>query len=128
MREITKEMLHIYTPLSNLDWMNYKLVPRELTAHHILKREKGGMLKIPNIALLMRQAHEYLHIIEYKDTKTYDSLNKLFKYINNQRYEPTEEQRQIIEYLLCGFESEHLEDTNHKGNRIIKSKYLRRWK
>ena len=51
-KQITKEMLHIYKPLSDMDWMNYKLVRKDLTAHHILKREDGGKLEQCNIALL----------------------------------------------------------------------------
>ena len=126
MKEITKEMLKIYKPLSNLDWMNYKLVPREVTMHHIIKREHGGKLEVPNLAILMTTAHQYLHIIEFKDIQTYNAINKMFKYINQQRREPTEEQRQIIEYLLQEFEEEHINDINSKGKRMIKTSFLRR--
>ena len=42
MRRITKDMLEIYIPYSNLDWMNYKLVRTELTYHHIVKKEDKG--------------------------------------------------------------------------------------
>ena len=127
MKEITKEMLLIYKPLSNLDWMNYKLVDTRLTNHHIIKREDGGSLKINNIALLMPIAHQYLHVIEYKDIKTYDAINKIFRYINNQRTEPTQEQRELIEYLLLEFEQEHIEDKNSKGKQLIRESYLKRW-
>ena len=127
MKPITKEMLTIYTPLSNLDWMNYKLVENKLTNHHIIKREDGGTLKIHNIALLMPIAHSYLHVIEYKDIKTYDAINKIFRYVNNQRQEPTQEQRELIEYLLLEFEQEHIEDKNSKGKQLIRKPYLDRW-
>ena len=127
MKPITKEMLTIYKPLSNLDWMNYKLVENKLTNHHIIKREDGGTLKIHNIALLMPIAHSYLHVIEYKDIKTYDAINKIFRYINNQRQEPTQEQRELIEYLLLEFEQEHKEDKNSKGKQLIRESYLKRW-
>ena len=127
MKPITKEMLTIYKPLSNLDWMNYKLVENKLTNHHIIKREDGGTLKIHNIALLMPIAHSYLHVIEYKDIKTYDAINKIFRYINNQRQEPTQEQRELIEYLLLEFEQEHKEDKNSKGKLLIRKPYLDRW-
>ena len=52
MKEITREMLKIYKPISGLDWMNYKIVRRDMTAHHILKKEAGGKLEQSNIALL----------------------------------------------------------------------------
>ena len=53
MKQITREMLHIYKPLSNMDWMNYRLVRKDLTFHHLVKREDGGKQVISNGALLM---------------------------------------------------------------------------
>lgn len=52
MNKITSEMLKIYKPISNLDWMNYKLVKKDVTRHHIIKKEVGGKLELNNIALL----------------------------------------------------------------------------
>lgn len=126
MKQITKEMLKIYKPISNLDWLNYKLVKNDLTFHHIVKREFGGKEEITNGALLMNAGHQYLHIIEYKDINTYNAINKMFRYINNQKYEPTMEQREIIEYLLLEFENQHIEDKNAKGKKLIKREYLDR--
>ena len=127
MREITKEMLRIYKPLSGLDWLNYKLVEAKITNHHIIKKEDGGSLKTHNIALLMPIAHQYLHVIEYKDIQTYEAINKIFRYINTQRHEPSMEQREMLEYLLMEFEEEHELDTNSKGKPLIKRAYLNRW-
>ena len=126
MKQITKEMLKIYKPISNLDWLNYKLVKNGLTFHHIVKREFGGKEELSNGALLMNAGHQYLHIIEYKDINTYNAINKMFRYINNQKYEPTMEQREIIEYLLLEFENQHIEDKNAKGKKLIKREYLDR--
>lgn len=126
MKEITREMLRIYMPYSNLDWLNYKLVKDKATFHHIIKREHGGKPTIENGALLMPIAHQYLHIIEYKDINTYIALNKIFKYVNQQKYEPTQEQREIIEFLLGEFESIHSLDKSKKGKTLIKAKYLDR--
>lgn len=127
MNKITKEMLKIYKPISNLDWLNYKLVRKDVTRHHILKKEDGGKLQISNLALIMPVGHQYLHLIEYKDIETYNAINKLFKYINQQRYEPTQEQREILEYILQQFEKEHINDKNAKGKKLIQYKYLKRW-
>lgn len=126
MTEITKEMLKIYKPYSNMDWMNYKLVRKDLTFHHIVKRENGGKREISNGALLIPVAHQYLHLIEYKDKETYNAINKIFYYINQQRYEPTQEQREIIEYLLLEFEKVHKNDKNSKGKSLIQYKYRQR--
>jgi hypothetical protein len=127
MNKITKEMLHIYKPISNLDWMNYKLVRNQLTFHHIEKRENGGKKDISNGALLMPTPHQYLHLIECKDIKTYIALNKIFKVINSQLSEPNQEQREIIEYLLQDFEYHHRNDKNSKGKTLIQKKYKERW-
>lgn len=126
MKEIAIEMLKIYKPVSNLDWMNYRLVKNDITMHHIIKREHGGKLEIDNLAILITTSHQYLHIIEYRDIETYNAINKLFRYINQQRREPTEEQRQIIEYLLQGFEEKHKDDINAKGKKMIRKSFLRR--
>lgn len=127
MKQIKKEMLKIYKPISNLDWLNYKLIKKDITFHHIVKREHGGKETIDNGALLMPVGHEYLHIIEYKDIDTYIAINKIFKFINQQQFEPTTEQREIIEYLLKQFEEEHKEDKTSKGKLLIQQKYLCRF-
>lgn len=126
MRQITREMLRIYQPLSNLDWLNYKLVKKDLTFHHIVKRAEGGKQIISNGALLMPIGHQYLHLIEYKDYKTYKYINDIFKVVNKQEYEPTKEQRETLEYILQKFEYKHKHDTNSKGKKLIKPEYLDR--
>ena len=115
MKQISKTMLKIYKPYSNLDWMNYRLVKKDISFHHIQKRENGGKREIDNGALLMPVAHQYLHLIECKDIDTYITINKIFKMVNQQQYEPTTEQRQFIEYLLSEFESVHKWDKGSKG-------------
>lgn len=127
MKPITKEMLRIYKPYSGLDWMNYKIIRKDMTAHHIIKREDGGKMVLDNIAPLMNISHQYLHLIECKDIETYNLINKIFKIINEQKEEPTQEQRDIIEYLLLEFEKEHKKDRNSKGKPLIQYKYLKRW-
>lgn len=123
MKRIKKEMLQIYKPYSNLDWLNYKLVKKDVTLHHIIKRVDNGRMEIPNLALIMPVGHQYLHLIEYKDIETYITLNKIFKIINKQKAEPTPDQRQIIEYLLQDFEYKHRYDKNSKGKLLIKREY-----
>ena len=126
MNSIKKEMLKIYKPISGLDWLNYRLVKKDLTYHHILKKSDGGKETIDNGALLMPISHQYLHLIECKDIETYNAINKLFSYINMQKYEPTIQQRVYIEYLLSEFERVHKWDKGSKGKLIIKRKYLER--
>ena len=126
MNSIKKEMLKIYKPISGLDWMNYKLVKKDLTYHHLLKKSDGGKETIDNGALLMPISHQYLHLIECKDIETYNAINKLFSYINMQKHEPTIQQRVYIDYLLSEFERVHKWDKGSKGKLIIKRKYLER--
>lgn len=127
MKQITREMLRIYKPISNLDWMNYKLVKRDLTFHHILKKAEGGKEEITNGALIMPIPHQYLHIIEFKDWKTYKHINEIFRIINDQRYEPTKDQREAIEYMLLEFEIKHENDKTAKGKKLIKEEYKKRY-
>lgn len=119
-------MLKIYVPYSNLDWMNYKLVREEITYHHIVKRADGGQRRVENGALLMPVAHQYLNLIENIDIETYVALNIVFKEINEQRREPTEEQREVVEYFLKRFEEEHRWDKGRKGKILLQRKYLKR--
>ena len=127
MKAITREMLKIYVPISNLDWMNYRIVRKQdLTYHHIKKKCDGGKETIWNGALLIPLSHNYLHLIENKELKTYIAINEIFRYINNQRKEPTTEQREIIEYLLREFEDKHRLDKTSKNKLLIKEDYLKR--
>jgi hypothetical protein len=126
MSDIKKEMLEIYKPYSKLDWLNYKLVRKDVTLHHIIKREDGGRRDIDNLSLIMPSGHQFLHLIECKDIETYITLNKILKIINNQRTEPTRDQREIIEYLLRDFEYKHRWDKNSKSKLLIKREYIKR--
>lgn len=126
MKQITREMLKIYKPISNMDWLNYKLVKKDLTFHHIVKKVNGGFEEISNGALLMPIPHQYLHVIEFKEWKTYKHLNDMFRIINDQRHEPTLEQREIIECILQDFEYKHKDDRTTKGKRLIKPEYKKR--
>lgn len=126
MKEIKRQMLEIYKPFSNLDWLNYNLVRKDVTLHHIIKREDNGRLEIPNLSLIMPTGHQFLHLIECKDIETYITINKILKFINNQKAEPTIDQREIIECLLQDFEYKHRWDKNSKGKLLIKSEYKKR--
>lgn len=120
-------MLKIYKPISGLDWLNYKIVRTDaLTYHHIKKRANGGKKSIENGAILTQIGHRYLNLIECQDIETYELLNNMFRIVNEQRIEPTHEQRLAIEYLLRQFESEHRWDKGRKGKLLIKREYLRR--
>ena len=126
MKNVKREMLQIYKPYSNMDWLNYRLVKKNVTLHHIVKKEHNGQLEISNLALIMPIGHQYLHLIEYKDIETYITINKILKIINRQEAEPNQDQREIIECLLQDFEYKHKSDKNSKGKLLIKSEYKKR--
>lgn len=75
----------------------------------------------------MPVSHQYLHIIELKDYKTYKHINDIFRIVNDQKYEPTKEQRETIEYILTTFETKHEKDKNSKGKLLIKREYKQRY-
>lgn len=126
MKSITKEMLKIYVPVSNLDWLNYSIINKDLTYHHIIKKCDGGKESFDNGAILMAIGHQYLHLIEHIDIDTYICINKIFLIINKQQCEPTKDQREILEYILRDFEYKHRDDVNSKGKIMIKDKYKTR--
>lgn len=86
------------------------------------------MKKSPMVprAVLNPNAHEYLHIIEYKDFNTYLAIQKMLEIINKQQSRPTKEQYEIINYLLEEFEKEFENAKTSKGKPLIKYKYLER--
>ena len=126
MDKIKQEMLKIYEPISGLDWLNYKLVRKDVTYHHLKKRCVGGKRTVENGALLMPVAHQYLHLIEFRDINTYNAINKIFECVNHQKHEPSKGQRAVIELLLREFEREHRWDKGSKRRVLIQRKYKER--
>lgn len=125
MKGLTRAMAKEYRTRGN-DWMGYTIQSiNQLSYHHIQKKEDGGPFTWDNGALLRRDtAHEYLHIIEYKDLEMYDYINGILKQINTQGYQPTREELIAIRNVLLSFEREHCSDRNSKGKILIKSKYI----
>ena len=128
MKNIMRDMLKIYVPVSGLDWLNYKLVKEDLSFHHIVKKCDKGKKRIENGAILQsNNSHPYLHLIETMDIETYIALNEIFLEVNKQKREPDISQRYRIEEILQLFENKHRWDKGCNGNILIKKKYLDRW-
>ena len=124
MDQVTKELVFIYKP-KGIDWMNFKITRENpMTYHHIEKREHGGKKTVDNGAILTRNSHQYLHLIEAKEDKIYFAINQLLKLINKQKTAPTQEQRQMMDFLLDEFFKAHEHDKNAKGKPLIKDKYI----
>ena len=73
-------MLKIYEP-NGIDWMGNEIKSLfDLTRHHIIKREKGGIDDISNYALLTKDSHILLHYLEDHYNREY---NYNFNYVCN---------------------------------------------
>lgn len=113
MKDVLFMMIVAYSE-NGRDWMNYKVHDKNpYTYHHIVKKEDKGKETIENGAILTKQAHSYLHLIEKYDILIYQSINNILKEINEQKHQPTKKQLDRIELLLTKFELEY-------GIKIIK--------
>lgn len=126
MKQITKLMVNMYN-LKKIDFMGYKVSKdNPYTYHHLIKRCNSGKETIENGAILTKNSHEYLHIVESRDLELYNYINNVLKQINEQGHEPLLRQILAIDYLLKLFEKDHMNDRSSKNKRLIKNEYLRR--
>lgn len=126
MKQITKLMVNMYS-LKKIDFMGYKVSKdNPYTYHHLIKRCYGGKETIENGAVLTKNSHEYLHIVETRDLELYNYINNVLKQINEQGHEPLLRQRLAIDYLFKLFEHDHMNDRSSKNKRLIKDSYLKR--
>ena len=125
MNNVTKLMI-IKWNMTNIGWMGYELKrDNPFTFHHLIKRCHKGKLEISNGAILTRNAHEYLHIIESRDLDMYNYINAVLKEINIQGHMPIERQLKAIDSVLNQFAREHCSDRTRNGNLLIKEKYIK---
>ena len=126
MKQITKLMVNMYN-LKGIDFVGYKVSKdNPYTYHHLLKRCHGGIETIENGAILTKNSHEYLHVVETRDLNIYNYINNVLKQINEQGHEPLLRQILAIDYLLKLFEHDHINDKSSKNKILIKNEYLRR--
>lgn len=126
MKNITRIMIDQWN-MKDVDWLGYKMTRNNpYTFHHIQKREHGGREIISNGAIITKNPHEYIHLIEIKDLEMYIYLNNILKEINNQGYMPIYRQYKAIDSILSQFEREHCSDRTKKGKLLIKEEYTKR--
>ena len=126
MNEVRKKMIKIYN-MKNMCWMGYKVSKNNpYTFHHIKKASEGGKLEIENGAILTKNAHDYLHLIETRDLELYIYINTILRNINDQGFFSTKHQLLTIESLLRKFEQKHKFDKNCEGKILIKKEYYKR--
>lgn len=126
MSKVKDLMINTYC-VNGIDFMGYKLQKGEnFTYHHIVKKEHGGGKNERNGAILTKQAHKYLHIVEYKERDIYIAINSLFKIINRSKKPPTKEMYMLINELLEMFEEKHMNDLTAKKRKLIQKSFLNR--
>lgn len=87
--EIKHKMIEIY---GDNCWMGYKVSRKnQYTFHHIKEKRNGGKEVIENGALLTREAHDDLNILEFEKRILYKKLNELFTMLNKTQAPPTKE-------------------------------------
>lgn len=126
MKRLTADMIKIWN-MTNMDWMGYKLCKEnQPTFHHIVKECDGGKRILDNGAIIGKENHTYLHIVEDRDLEMYIYLSNILKSINDQRYMPSKRQLLAIDAILRQFEREHCSDRTSKGKVLIKECYTKR--
>lgn len=135
MREITELMIIKYKLLLlKFDFMGYEFdKKKELTFHHlIVPKRECNVRSIPNSgyvmwngAIIQRDAHDYLHIVERYDRDMFESITNEMVDENRQGYLDMTNIRAIDDVLQC-FEREYCGATTKKGKPLIKEEYTRR--
>ena len=133
MKEVTREMIKLYNIKKfGYDFMGYTFNrPEELSFHHLIvphrdcKQEGlGEGYLIWNGAILKQEtSHEYLHTIELYDRELFLRITK-YMIEENQNKKIDIDNLKRIRDLLLYFEAEHQYDTNKKGKKLIKRKYI----
>ena len=133
MKEVTKEMIKEFQ-LKKLhyDFMGYTFKrPDELSFHHLIIPHKDcktqglgeGYLFWNGAILNQATSHDYLHIIERTERELFLRITKYMIEMNTNKQLDIDNLKRIREILLM-FEDKHLEDTNKKGMKLIKRKYI----
>ena len=126
MRKILNLMTSYYN-LQGIDFMGFKMGKHNpYTFHHLKKKCDGGTETIKNGAILTKNSHQYLHIIESRDIEIYNQINNVLKQINEQGFAPLERQLLAIDYILRIFENEHFNEKTSNGKVLIRREFLKR--
>jgi len=72
-RVIKRKMVDVYGAVDMLT--GFEADERELTYHHLEKKEYGGQQTIDNGALLLREMHQWLHALENEHLDLFNLVN-----------------------------------------------------
>ena len=106
------------------DFMGYEFESKkDLSTHHIIPRHTGGKTKKENLCILNRfTSHNYIHLIEDYDYKTFLQISKLLLEEVNDRQINMEQIARINE-LLDFFEHKFRDEESRSGELLIKPEY-----
>lgn len=121
-----RERLYKEYDLENLgyDFMGYEFgSKKELSTHHIIPRHSGGQTKKNNLCVLTRDtSHNYIHLIEDYEYKTFLQISKcLMEQVKNGKID-LEEIKRINEILLY-FEYKYRNAEAKTGGLLIRPEY-----
>ena len=109
-----------------VDFMGYEFEnKKELTYHHILPKNLGGKTTFENGALLIRDSHNYIHLVEVMDFKLFIELSQELKK-EHETGEITKERLIAIQQMLEFFENKYKNSYARNGTPLIKSDFVRR--
>ena len=96
---------------------------KDLSTHHILPKHSGGKTKSNNLSVLNRfTSHNYIHLIEDYDYKTFLQISKLLlEQASNKQI--TMEQIARINEILNYFEDKFKDEEGRTGELLIKEEY-----
>jgi len=106
------------------DFLGYTFESKkELSTHHIIPRHSGGQTKKSNLCILNRfTSHNYIHLIEDYDYKTFLKISKCLMEQVKLGKISIGEINNIYE-LLIDFEYKHRNTESRTGDVLIKEEY-----
>lgn len=100
MKGILKVMIEIYKP-DGIDWMGFELSRHNpYTFHHIKEKCNRGKVNVNNGAILTKNAHRLLNILEKDYPIAYEHYQNLFKRINANKGPLTDDLKEDIYGML----------------------------
>lgn len=109
------------------DCMGYEFRSKsELSTHHIIPRFQGGETKKNNLSILNRNSsHNYIHLIQDYDYKTFLQISKVL-FEEAKTREITMEHLAEINDLLDFFEDKFKNEESRNGSPLIKPEFKTR--
>lgn len=109
------------------DFMGYSFTTKnELSTHHIIPKHQGGTTKDNNLCVLNRfSSHNYIHLIEDYDYKTFLQISRLL-FAQVQEKQLTMERIAEINSLLDFFEQKYQNEQTRNGETLIRPEYKAR--